>query len=160
MRWWKYDYILRPNFELYACLGWIAGIGATLYLVKVCDYPAAVFQIMILDMHCHDYMEGLGGSSARQAKPPHGAYANRVYRALEAALAVSGKECLVGPRVRLDHAGDPGCHGYSQERPARADAAQPGPVDTWSGRGQGAQCACAVGFDERAYADSRDYRGR
>ena len=48
MRWWKYDYILRPNFELYACLGWIAGIGATLYLVKVCDYPAAVFQIMIL----------------------------------------------------------------------------------------------------------------
>ena len=75
MRWWKYDYILRPNFELYACLGWLAGILATLYLTKVCDYPAAVFQILILVCAVMAVWRGLGAVkrlklSRRMVKTP------------------------------------------------------------------------------------------
>lgn len=49
MRWFKYDYVGRPNFEFYACCGWIAGcVGTLFYLARHYDYPLIVIEIMLI----------------------------------------------------------------------------------------------------------------
>ena len=48
MRWFEYDYILRPNLEVYAFLGWVAGGLGTLWLWYHSTYPVVVIYGMLL----------------------------------------------------------------------------------------------------------------
>lgn len=42
MRWFEYDYILRPNLEVWAFLGWVAGSLGTWWLWRWSGYPVVV----------------------------------------------------------------------------------------------------------------------
>jgi len=48
MRWFSYDYILRPNFEFYAFCGWLAGGVGTWLLWRHSSYPVVVLYGMLM----------------------------------------------------------------------------------------------------------------
>lgn len=60
MRWFEYDYILRPNVEFWAFCGWLAGGLGTLWLWRHSNYPVVVIYGMLLVCVVLGSFRGLG----------------------------------------------------------------------------------------------------
>ncbi len=60
MRWFEYDYILRPNVEFWALLGWVGGGLGTLWLWRHSNYPVVVIYGMLLVCFVLGAFRGLG----------------------------------------------------------------------------------------------------
>ncbi|MGB9577748.1 MAG: conjugative transfer system coupling protein TraD [Halothiobacillaceae bacterium] len=63
MRWFEYDYILRPNVEFWAFCGWVAGGLGTLWLWRHSNYPVVVLYGMLLVCGVMGSFRGLGAWS-------------------------------------------------------------------------------------------------
>jgi len=63
MRWFTYDYILRPNLEFWALCGWVAGGLGTVWLWRHSNYPVVVIYGMLLVCFVLGTFRGLGAWS-------------------------------------------------------------------------------------------------
>ena len=66
MRWFSYDYILRPNFEFYAFCGWLAGGVGTWLLWRHSSYPVVVLYGMLMLCIVMLTFRGLGAWNRRK----------------------------------------------------------------------------------------------